>query len=56
MQDFSKYSYTIQLYELEKLATDVISAGHNVTVIINGEYYDVVDDSRQAKGEIENEI
>lgn len=41
MQDFSNYPYIIQLQDLEKTARKVIENGLSVTVIINGEYYDV---------------
>lgn len=37
MQDFNLYSYKITLDGIRKAA----EAGQNVTVIINGEYYDL---------------
>lgn len=41
MQNCFDYSYVIQLNKLEKTVKDVMQAGYNVIVIINGEYYDV---------------
>jgi len=41
MQDFRKYSYRIRLEDLEKVAREATNGGYNVTVIINGEYYDI---------------
>lgn len=51
MQNFIDYSYTIQLNKLVKTAEEAIKAGYNVTVIINGEYYDIKadDGKRQAR-------
>ena len=41
MQNFTEYSYTIRLDRLEETVRKVIEGGCNVTVIINGEYYDI---------------
>ena len=41
MQDFRSYSYTIRIDKLEETAREVIKAGYSVTVIINGEYYEI---------------
>jgi len=49
MQDFRSYSYTIEIDKLEETAREVIKAGYSVTVIINGEYYEVTDDSPAEK-------
>ena len=46
MQDFKNYSYEIPLDKLEETAREVIKAGYSVMMIINGEYYEVTDDSR----------
>ena len=45
MQDFTKYDYTITAEQL----TEAVKHGFDVTIIINGEYYDF----RTTKGESE---
>lgn len=37
MQDFTKYDFTLTVDDLKRIIAD----GENVTVIINGEYYDL---------------
>ena len=41
MQDFSSYSYTIRIEELEKTAREAAAIGAEVYMIINGEYYEI---------------
>lgn len=41
MQDFSNYSYTIQIDDLEETARKAIEGGYSVSVVINGEYYNI---------------
>lgn len=41
MQDFSRYSYTIQIDDLKETVMKAIEGGYSVSVVINGEYYDV---------------
>lgn len=41
MQDFSNYSYTIQIDDLKETVMKVMKNGYPVFVVINGEYYDV---------------
>lgn len=41
MQNFIEYPYTISIDKLETTAKEAMQAGYNVTVIINGEYYNV---------------
>lgn len=53
MQDFRRYSYTIEIDKLEETAREVIKAGYSVTVIINGEYYEVTDDGKSDGSRIE---
>ena len=41
MQDFNNYDYKITIDQL-KAISDIVN---NITVIINGEYYDLISDS-----------
>ena len=41
MQDFTEYSYSIDIDKLEQTVKEAVQGGCNVTVIINGEYYDI---------------
>lgn len=50
MQDFTEYSYTVRLDELEKTVKEAVQGGYRVTVIINGEYYDI-DMDKAEKGQ-----
>lgn len=45
MQDFTTYQYTITLKQLE----DAQKIVKNITVIINGEYYDLIDEPKEKK-------
>lgn len=49
MQDFRTYDYQISIENLEDTAREVIKHGYNVTIIINGEYYDVIDHNNSRK-------
>ena len=49
MQNFIEYPYNIQLNELAKTAEEAIKAGYNVTVIINGEYYNISTDEEKTE-------
>lgn len=53
MQDFRSYSYKLNIKELEETAREVMKAGYSVTVIINGEYYEVTDDGKSDGSRIE---
>ena len=50
MQDFKKYSYTIQLDKLQQVIKEAIKAGYNAQVIINGEYYDIAPETDTENG------
>ena len=50
MQDFSRYSYIIQINDLEKIVGKAIKGGWPVSVVINGEYYDIDIDGSKLKG------
>ena len=50
MQNFIEYPYTIQLNKLAETAEEAIKAGYNVTVIINGEYYNISTDGEKKPG------
>lgn len=50
MQNFFDNAYTININKLEKTVKDVIQAGYNVTVIINGEYYNISTDEEKKPG------
>lgn len=41
MQDFTEYPYSIDIDKLEQTAKNAMQGGYRVTVIINGEYYDI---------------
>lgn len=41
MQDFTSYSFTIQLDKLEEETRAAIKAGYSAYIIINGEIYDI---------------
>ena len=43
MQDFRTYDYQIPIKDLEDTVKEVIKHGYSVTIVINGEYYDVID-------------
>ena len=49
MQDFSRYPYTIQINDLEETVMKAIKGGYSVSVVINGEYYDVDIDGSKLK-------
>lgn len=50
MQDFTEYSYTIRLDRLEQTVKEAMRGGYRVTVIINGEYYDINMDKAEKAG------
>lgn len=41
MQDFTEYSYSIDIDKLEQTVRKIIEGGYRVMVIMNGEYYDI---------------
>lgn len=43
MQDFNRYNYTLTVEDIQK----AIAAGQTVTVIINGEYYDIEEPTKK---------
>ena len=43
MQDFRTYDYQIPIKDLEDTVKEVIKHGYSVTIVINGEYYNVID-------------
>lgn len=47
MQNCFDNSYAININKLEKTIKDVMQAGYNVTVIINGEYYNISTDEEK---------
>ena len=47
MQNFFDNAYTININKLEKTVKDVMQAGYNVIVIINGEYYNISTDEEK---------
>lgn len=49
MQNFFDNSYTININKLEKTVKEAIKAGYNVTVIINGEYYNISTDEEKTE-------
>ena len=49
MQDFSNYSYTIQIDDLKETVIKAMKGGYPVFVVINGEYYDVDIDGSKLK-------
>lgn len=48
MQDFTEYSYSIDIDKLEQTVKEAMRGGYRVTVIINGEYYDIKDKAEKA--------
>lgn len=57
MQDFDNYSYVININKLQETVKKALDGGYPVTVVINGEYYDVdLDGSKQRKWERERRI
>ena len=50
MQDFTEYSYSIDIDKLEQTVNKAVQGGYRVTVIINGEYYDI-DMNKTEKGQ-----
>ena len=42
MQDFTTYSYNINLSDIEKVLSNVINKGYEPLILINGEYYNII--------------
>lgn len=49
MQDFRQYDYKIRLEDLEQTAKQALEFGCSVTVIINGEYYDITAQEKEVR-------
>ena len=48
MQDFTRYSYSIQIDKLPETIREATKAGYKAYVIINGEIYDIKPDKERS--------